>query len=242
MEWAELATALVIILLAAELFTNGVEWLGEQFGLSEGAVGSVLAAVGTALPETILPMVAVLVGTTHGDEIGVGAILGAPFMLTTLAMFVVGIAVLLPSKIRRGDRALRGDAVVLRHDLGYFLVMYGLAIGAGLLHVPAVKWALAGCLVVGYVLYVRRHLARPGESALEREVVGEIRPLYLKRFLPDAFARGCSSTGWRPSRECSASHRSSLRCSSRHWPPSCPRSSTACFGRDAGRTRSRSAT
>src|SRR5581483_488469 len=46
MEWLELALSLVVILAGAELFTNGVEWIGEGFGLSDGAVGSVLAAVG----------------------------------------------------------------------------------------------------------------------------------------------------------------------------------------------------
>jgi hypothetical protein len=49
-----LVVSLVIILAGAELFVNGVEWLGKLFNLSEGAVGSVLAAVGTALPETII--------------------------------------------------------------------------------------------------------------------------------------------------------------------------------------------
>ena len=82
----------------AELFTNGVEWIGEGFGLSEGAVGSVLAAVGTALPETLLPLVAILSGHGRGEEIGTGAILGAPFMLTTLAMVVVAVAVLVTGR------------------------------------------------------------------------------------------------------------------------------------------------
>jgi len=68
--------------------------VGEGFGLSEGVVGSVLAAVGTALPETLLPLVAILSGHEAGEEIGIGAILGAPFMLTTLAMVVIAVAVL----------------------------------------------------------------------------------------------------------------------------------------------------
>ena len=79
MVWGLLAASLVVILAGAELFTNGIEWVGEGFGLSEGAVGSVLAAVGTALPETLLPIVAILSGHSAGDEIGIGAILGAPF-------------------------------------------------------------------------------------------------------------------------------------------------------------------
>src|SRR5204863_9420124 len=90
-----LVVALPIILAGAEVFTNGVEWVGEGFGLSEGAVGSVLAAIGTALPETILPLVAIIVGHHHvGDEVGIGAILGSPLMLSTLAVCILGITVL----------------------------------------------------------------------------------------------------------------------------------------------------
>ena len=42
-----------LILLGCQFFTNAVEWLGKRLELAEGAVGSVLAAVGTALPETL---------------------------------------------------------------------------------------------------------------------------------------------------------------------------------------------
>src|SRR5438045_9189542 len=94
--------ALIVILMGAELFTNGVEWVGENLGLSEGVVGSVLAAIGTALPETLLPLVAILLGRETGKEIGIGAILGAPFMLSTLAMCVMGTAVLIFA--RKGRR------------------------------------------------------------------------------------------------------------------------------------------
>ena len=40
MDWPVLIASLVVILAGAELFTNGIEWIGEGFGLSEGAVGS----------------------------------------------------------------------------------------------------------------------------------------------------------------------------------------------------------
>ena len=67
----------MIILLGAELFTNGIEWFGRKLELAEGAVGSVLAAVGTALPETMIPIIAILFATgASSHEVGVGAILG----------------------------------------------------------------------------------------------------------------------------------------------------------------------
>ena len=57
-----LVGAFVVILAGAELFTNGIEWFGRKLELAEGAVGSVLAAVGTALPETMIPIIAILTG------------------------------------------------------------------------------------------------------------------------------------------------------------------------------------
>src|SRR4051812_2415843 len=97
-----LAVAFVIILAGAELFTNGIEWFGKKLELAEGAVGSVLAAVGTALPETLIPIIAILFGGGTSHEVGIGAILGAPFMLSTLAMFVTGLAVLIVARKSRG--------------------------------------------------------------------------------------------------------------------------------------------
>lgn len=183
LEWFELGIALVVILASAELFTNGVEWVGENLGLSEGAVGSVLAAVGTALPETLLPVVAIATGQGAGDRIGIGAILGAPFMLTTLAMFIVGVSVLFFARGGRRPRDLGGDRRVLLQDLAYFMAMYTLAVVAGLFHHRWFKIALAVVLFAGYVLYVRRHFAAPEEEEVEREASGEIRPLYLAPLL-----------------------------------------------------------
>jgi cation:H+ antiporter len=183
MEWFWLVVALGVILGGAELFTNGVEWVGAGFGLSEGAVGSVLAAVGTALPETVLPFIAIALGHDTGREIGVGAILGAPLMLTTLAMFVLGVTVLVFSRLGGRGREIRADPRVPRLDLGVFLGLFALAVGAGLWHWKPFHWALAGVLVLAYGLYVGAHFRSPVDKAVAREAVGEIKPLYLRRML-----------------------------------------------------------
>jgi cation:H+ antiporter len=181
MVWGLLATSLVIILGGAELFTNGIEWVGEGFGLSEGAVGSVLAAVGTALPETLLPIVAILSGHSAGDEIGIGAILGAPFMLTTLAMFALGVTVVVMSRRGKRSSTLEHDPGVFVQDLRYFLGMYSLALIAGLVHVKAFNVCLAIGLVIAYGFYVHRHFASPGEDTQAAEAAGEVRRLYFRR-------------------------------------------------------------
>jgi hypothetical protein len=67
----EFGLALAAILVAASLFTNAVEILGARLGLQQGGVGSVLAAVGTALPETIIPIVAILESVFTGKALGI---------------------------------------------------------------------------------------------------------------------------------------------------------------------------
>ncbi len=156
---ALLVTALLVILLGAELFTNGIEWFGHKLGLAEGAVGSVLAAVGTALPETMIPLIAILFGGGSADEVGIGAILGAPFMLATLAMFVTGAAILATRGRRRTGPELDINGPVLVHDMRFFAVAYATAIGVAFLPADLAwpRFAVAALLLGIYAYYVREH-------------------------------------------------------------------------------------
>src|SRR4029079_10649821 len=155
-----LAVAFVIILAGAELFTNGIEWFGRKLQLAEGAVGSVLAAVGTALPETMIPIIAILFATGENSAaVGVGALLGAPLMLSTLAMFVTAVAVLIVARRRTTGDLMLVDTHVLGHDVRYFAIAYAIAIGAAFLPVEPVwlKWIVAVVLLGIYGWYVKGH-------------------------------------------------------------------------------------
>ena len=120
-----------------------------------------LAAVGTALPETVIPLIAIVFGGgVAASEIGVGAILGAPFMLSTLAMFVTGVAVLASRKRRASGERMTVDTGVLVHDMGYFAVAYAIAIAAAFLPVEF-EWprrATALVLLGVYAMHVIGHL------------------------------------------------------------------------------------
>jgi cation:H+ antiporter len=156
MNWLILLIALGIILLGATVFTNGLEWFGKKMDLSDGAVGSIFAAIGTALPETLVPIIAILFGTKEsGHLIGVGAIIGAPFMLGTLALFISGLAVIWNRKKRDDYPVMRVDTAVMRRDMEYFLVLYALAIATTFLggH-PVIKTFMALVLVLSYGGYV----------------------------------------------------------------------------------------
>ncbi len=181
-----LALAFVVILLGAELFTNGIEWFGRKLELAEGAVGSVLAAVGTAMPETMIPVIAILFAGERGDEVGIGAVLGAPFMLSTLAMFVTGVAVLAVARRRTtGDRMLV-DPATLSHDVRYFTVAYAVAIATALLpgSLSALRWVAAAGLLGLYAWYVKAHFeADPDVDA------ADLAPLRLHHLDPRARRR-----------------------------------------------------
>ena len=179
MEIVLLVGSLAVILVAAELFTNGIEWFGHKLNLAEGAVGSVLAAVATAMPETLIPVIAILgpvimggTATESAQAVGVGAILGAPFMLSTLAMFVTGLAIVIFARRGRRGTDMRVNTAVLGRDVGFFIVGYGIAIGTAFLpsELAWLKWVAAGALFVIYAIYVRMHFTDHAEEGDPEEL------------------------------------------------------------------------
>jgi cation:H+ antiporter len=171
-----LIISFALILVSAELFTNGIEWFGRRFGICEGALGSVLAAVGTALPETLVPIVALIaLNGSGGKAIGVGAIVGGPFMLSSLAMFVTGVAVIFFAWKGRRTRRVAIQPDHIRRDLLHFLCAYVLALAAGLIHLRPLNYALAAGLLASYVYYVWHALRREGD------LEGACGPLWFHR-------------------------------------------------------------
>jgi len=156
MVFFQLFLMLIVILIAAEVFTNALEHLGEKLGISEGVTGSLFAAVGTALPETMVPLLALLAGTTNtatNEEIGVGSILGAPLMLATLSISLMAISVWK----RRGTQGhLRPEHTGLTRDLNFFIVAFSFAAVA--MYVPhtlsVVRYGISACMVLIYFIYV----------------------------------------------------------------------------------------
>jgi cation:H+ antiporter len=169
---AILLISFAVILAGSEMFTNGVEWAGHHLSLSEAAVGSLLAAVGTALPETLIPAVALIM--SHGvpgahSEVGVGAIVGAPLMLSTIALFVMGVAAL-GFRRRRGRIALRVPRIDARRDLVFFLPVFIATVLLGMANLPAAaRYALGAILLAVYASYavVILKLRRSAETEVE---------------------------------------------------------------------------
>ena len=138
-----------------------------KFKLSEGVVGSVLAAIGTALPETIVPLIAIFfVGGPTGQGVGVGAILGAPFMLGTLALFITGLAVLILRRRRARGTKIAFTSQITRRDLGAFCLVYLSAVSVALFVSQPMKPLTAPLFIIVYLAYVWR-IFKADEGALK---------------------------------------------------------------------------
>jgi cation:H+ antiporter len=167
-----LAAAFALIIGGAILFTNAIEWSGKRLDLGEGAVGSLLAAIGTALPESLIPVVAVLSGG-ESEQVAIGAIIGAPFMLGTVAMLVVGASALAFRRRRRSGSEVTPDETTLRRDLSLFLPCFATGIALGLVDAKAVHIVGALALLIAYGAYARRTVRHSGDS----EDADELAPL-----------------------------------------------------------------
>jgi|WetSurMetagenome_2_1015567.scaffolds.fasta_scaffold00022_12 cation:H+ antiporter len=191
---AILLASLLVILFSCIIFVNAIELLGKALNLHQGIVGSILAAVGTALPETLIPVIAILfTGGKAAHDVGIGAIAGAPFMLATLAFFVTGAAILVYSLLGKRTMRMNADIGNLTRDLVFFILYYGIAVSATFYRGHVILKAIVALgLLASYPLYIRNTIKSEGK---EIENPGE---LYLARFarlpstLPFILAQLCA--------------------------------------------------
>ncbi|PIP22743.1 MAG: hypothetical protein COZ91_02840 [Candidatus Nealsonbacteria bacterium CG_4_8_14_3_um_filter_39_7] len=172
LEICELIGSMVVILVGCELFANAVEHIGRKFSLSHATAGSLLAAIGTTMPETIVPILALIFGGEHGEAVGIGAILGAPFMLLTLTIFLIGSTVLIMKlKGKRKTTELNISAGAISFDLKFFIFSFIFVLIGSLLYNATdfkfINYFLAFVLVGLYVYYVKvtlNHKKEEGET------------------------------------------------------------------------------
>ncbi|MBV8087069.1 MAG: sodium:calcium antiporter [Chloroflexi bacterium] len=170
-------SGILVIFAACELFVNSIEWLGRKLHISENAVGTVLAAIGTALPESLVTLIALVfsAGTATNEDIGIGAIVGGPLMLGTVAYCVVGVTALGARKRRKLGIRLNFDQRGASRDVLWFLGIFSVAIAFSLVHVHWIKVLAAFGLIAAYLVYALREL---GEEVGEQRA---LEPLHLHR-------------------------------------------------------------
>jgi cation:H+ antiporter len=150
-----LALSFVLVVGGAIVFTNAVEWLGRRLNLGSAAVGAILAAVGTALPESLIPVIAIVSGGGDAHDVAIGAVIGAPFMLATVAMILVGLSARGFRDRRDSGVCVDADVPAIQRDLVAFLALFPIGVLVGAFGVA--RWAqalAAAALFAGYGVYV----------------------------------------------------------------------------------------
>jgi len=160
------------------LFTNAIEWLGKRLKVPEGAVGSIFAAVGTTLPETSIPIIAIFFGTGQDrTDVGLGAILGAPFMLATLVLPILAGLLLVYARMGKRTATFKLNYREVRIDLQFFVIAYGLALACVFVQAARVRYTVAILLVMIYIVYMKMKFA----SEYQEEGAAALEPLFCAR-------------------------------------------------------------
>lgn len=178
----------VAIYVACEAFVNAIEWLGARMQVGSIAVGSIFAAVGTALPESVVTLVAVLFGSeSAGDDIAVGAALGGPLVVGTLAYGVTGAMLLL--RRRRNARTVtasaadapagdssgaesdfaRVDIARMATDQTWFIAIFVVKVALGLVAFAIKPW-LGLLFFATYAVYFWREMRAEGDTASHEDL------------------------------------------------------------------------
>ena len=176
-----LVACAVAIYLSCEGFVNAVEWLGRRLKVGPLAVGTILAAFGTALPESAVTLVAAVFGKTGAEkDIGVGAAMGGPLALATIAYGVTGLVLL--SRRRTGAADL-GPPGKLARDQTWFLAIFVVKVALGLVAFAYKPW-LGLLFFAAYAVYFWRELRDDGGGQGGGAPDADLAPLLLQRRRP----------------------------------------------------------
>lgn len=156
--YVTLLIAIIVIYYSCELFVNAIEWVGKKFNIAQSAVGTILAALGTALPESVVTFMAVAFNSTpEQKDIGIGAALGGPLVLGTISYAVVGLCILLFRKKRDLGTEIDIDSRKLSRDQLWFVSIFIFKLLLGLL-IFSIK-PLAGFLfLAAYAFYFYKEM------------------------------------------------------------------------------------
>lgn len=163
--------SLIVIVLSCILFTNAIEYLGNKLKLGHNATGSILAVLGTGLPETIIPLVAIFevcfsdLKIQAAQDIALGAVLGSPFMLSTFAMFLLLIVLLIKKR-----NYLNVDYKFILRQYRYFLLAYCIAILFSFNNIINFKYFASLALIFIYGIYVYRTIIKSRDVCVECEI------------------------------------------------------------------------
>jgi cation:H+ antiporter len=170
---------MVIVLFAAVIFVNAVEYIGYRMNLGHSFVGAIIAPLFTSVPELTVFLVAVFaVGKTAGQEVGIGTLFGQPFMASSLSYGLVGLAALVGFLIKRREKS----HLIVERNLAipyvFITILFPLTVVPGLIGESHImKYAFGLVFFTAFVFYVWMMFQRRKEGLIE-----EVEDCYLYRY------------------------------------------------------------
>jgi cation:H+ antiporter len=175
----QLVGSIVVVLFSAVIFVNAVEYIGYRLRLGHSFVGAIIAPLFTSIPELTVFLVAVFaVGTTAGQEVGIGTLFGQPFMASSLSYGLVGLAALGGVLIGRREKSYLRVERNLAIPYIFITILFPLTTVPGLLGASkTVRYAFGILFFGAFLLYIWMMFRRKGEGIIE-----EVEDCYLYRY------------------------------------------------------------
>ncbi|WP_143701304.1 sodium:calcium antiporter [Vulcanisaeta thermophila] len=150
-------TGILTTFLGGLLFTNAVEYLGGRVRLGGSFIGAVVSPIFTSMPELVVFLVALyLYGGSVGEEIGIGTVIGEPFMVATIVFPVLFLVVFLGLVMRTRDDAVLEVERELVTPYIFFTALFPTVLLPALLPMDVARLIVALLLFAAYVYYISR--------------------------------------------------------------------------------------
>jgi cation:H+ antiporter len=173
---------MVLVFIAAIIFTNAIEWIASQMKLGCSFVGSIIAPLFTSIPEMVVFLVAIFAYSGEaGTDIGVGTIYGQPFMASSLSYGLVGIAVLAGFLLKKRSSSHMHVDKSLATPFLFVSILFPLTLVPAFTGSHAIKYVFAFIFLAAFVYYIWTMYKRKNAEQIE-----DAEAPYFCRIVPKA--------------------------------------------------------
>lgn len=181
----ELVLSLLAVFAASLLFVNAIEYLAGKMEWTSSFTGSIVTPLFTSVPELFIFLIAVFTNSGgRGQEIGIGTIIGEPFITSTLSYFLVLLSLVIAFLL--GRTLTRSFAVSREMRLPYLLIaiLFPWILIPGFIRSMPLQYVMGGAYLASYIAYIwliRRNdvtsSVEAGEEAYFVRLLG--RPIFV---------------------------------------------------------------
>jgi cation:H+ antiporter len=173
---------MVLVFIAALIFTNAIEWVASQLRLGCSFIGSIIAPLFTSIPEMVVFLVAIFAFSDGmGHEIGVGTIYGQPFMASSLSYGLVGVAILLGLLLKKRTSGHMNVDKSLATPFLLVTILFPLTLVPAFIDSIIVNYVFAIIFLGAFVYYIWTMYKRKNAEQIENAEVP-----YFCRIIPKA--------------------------------------------------------